>query len=74
MTAVFAQAFGEAGIVEIAEPALWSDQGVETHLQVAGTLEEGERIQAGFLGFERQSLLQDGNAVAWPESRSSLRA
>lgn len=64
MRAVFAQAFGKAGIVAIGQPALRCDQNIQARLQSLGTLEEGKWVQAGFLLFQSQRLLQDGCHLA----------
>ena len=74
MRAMFAQAFGEAGIVEIAESAVRRDQGVKTRLQVLGVLEESKWVQVGFLPFQSQSLLQDGRHLAGKLQRSPTLA
>ena len=64
MRAMFSQTPGEAGIVDILQSALRSDQGIQARLQVLSILEEGERIQAGLLPLQRQRLLQKGRHLA----------
>jgi len=71
---MFAQAFGKAGIVTIREAALGSDQDIQEKLQVLGALEEGEGIQAGFLGFQGQCCLQEHGHLAGKVQGSSTFA
>ena len=74
MRAMFSQTPGEAGIVDILQSALRSDQGIQARLQVLSILEEGERIQAGLLPLQRQRLLQKGRHLAGKLQRSSTLA
>ncbi len=64
MRTMFTQALGEAGIITIGEAAVRCDQEIQMRLQLLSSLMKREGIQAVFLGFQRQSLLQDNRHLA----------
>ncbi len=64
MRTMFTQALGEAGIITIGEGGGAARSRDPMRFQFLGSLMKREGIQAVFLGFQRQSLLQDNRHLA----------